>query len=411
MHNTVRLLLLPVLFGVTVASFILQPIFIPTVAFAQSGADINRSYDGLIWAPDGLSGGQCFIGGTSTVDVPIDFSLGEGGEENGLQRRLALMQVLITDYNLTPEQAAGPIGNFMLESGGPHLPPNINEYGDVAGPPEFSGGYGWAQWTGPRQVTFINFAVEEGYMESDQVSATDAANYAYFKWELANGFQSTINELQQQSTPEDAALSFEATYEKAGVPAPSIRSQNARQVYEEFIENGGVVSTTCVPSGSAAIVGEYAFPLITTKSAIHNRGMFANNTADQGGHPYIAYDILVDPGTPVAAFLSGTVTKISEDKCPGRLISVFNRESNLTISYLHLSFSGHVDLGEEVVVGQPLGVVGSAANGCGIPHLHIDAARGDTRPRCARENCPPQNQALFVDIGPELYETYQVLPD
>lgn len=380
--------------------------FVPVSA--QDGDDVNRAYEGLVWAPDGLTVGGCAtMGGSVATDVPANFSLGT----DPLERRIALMVALMADFGLSAEQAAGVVGNFMWESGGHHLPPDINEHTDVSGPPEFNGGYGWAQWTGVRQEHFINFAIENGYMASDQVNATDAANYAYLKYELTTGYTETIDALRTMTTPEDAAVSFEATFERAATPDVVERGGNARQVYEEYLANGGVVTSTCVATGSATIVGDYAFPLITTKSGIGNPGMFSDGTASRGGHPYIAYDILVAPGTPVAAFLSGTVTRISQDRCPGRLIGIFNSESNLTISYLHLDFNNHVGLGEEVVVGQQIGLVGSAANGCGTPHLHIDAAAGDSRPSCSRLNCPAANQAFFRDIGPELYQTYQALPE
>lgn len=350
--------------------------------------------------------------GPANLTVGKDFSLGTDGKE----RRVNLMKALIADFGLTPEQAAGPVGNFMEESGGHHVPPNINEGTTTPAPPRFKGGYGWAQWTGGRQRNFINFAIEAGYMASESELATDAANYAFLKKELAESELTTLPKLKQQTTPEDAAVSFEATFERAGVPRIEDRKKAARKVFEEFsgggVTTGGSGSASCPPGGSAAIVGQHAFPLIIgSKDGVNNPGMFSNGTADRGGHPYIAFDILADPGTPVAAFLSGTVISVTKDKCPGRMISIYNEESDLTISYLHLSFSNHVGMGDVVSVGQQIAVVGTDDEGCGIAHLHIDAVTGKPRPGCARENCPPDRRSRFVDIGPQLYETFQVIPD
>lgn len=344
-------------------------------------------------------------GGAVNVVVDRNFTLGT----DPMERRINLMRALISDYGLTPEQAAGPVGNFMWESGGHHLPPDVNE-GQTNGPPRFSGGYGWAQWTGGRQRAFIDFAIENGYMVSESEHATDAANYAFLKYELNGSYAQTIEELRNQTTPEDAVISFEDTYERAGIPRIEQRTPLGRQVFVEYLGSSPRGSLgSCGGTGNAAIVGEHAFPLITTKGGIENPGIFANGTTGQGGHPYTAYDILVPPGTPVAAFLSGTVTRITQDRCPGRMISIYNEESDLTISYLHLDFNNHVAQGERVSAGQQIGIIGPAVNGCGIPHLHIDAAQGSSRPACSRNSCPTASQAMFVDIGPQLYLTYQAL--
>lgn len=353
-------------------------------------------------------------GGAATGNVPTNFSLGTDPKE----RRVNLMKALIVDYGLTPAQAAGPVGNFMAESGGAHLPPNVNE-GGRAGPPAFRGGYGWAQWTGGRQRTFIDYAVANSYMTSRSVDATDAANYAYLKKELAEGYTVTITDLKKQSDPEQAAVSFERTFEKAGIPRLEARRANARQAFNEYMEtaSGGGPSVTpnaavCgTQPGGAAIAGDFAFPLIGTKSVVKNPGMFRNNTADLAGHPYTAYDILADPGTPVAAFMSGTVTSISQDRCPGRLISVYNADQDIVVSYLHLAFQSQVREGDTITQGQRIGVVGGASEGCGTPHLHIDAVKGRVRVGCSRLSCPATNKAKFLDIGPQLYQTFQALPN
>ncbi len=113
----------------------------------------------------------------------------------------------------------------------------------------------------------------------------------------------------------------------------------------------------------------------------------------------------------MVAFMSGTVTTVTTDKCPGRMISIYNQEADLTISYLHMSMSGNAGLGETVTVGQRVGTVGTTAEGCTVPHLHIDAANGNSRPGCTREDCPAENAAQFVDIGPQLFTTFEALPD
>lgn len=194
--------------------------------------------------------------GTTTTGTPANltvdkgFSLGTGDE-----RRVNLMKALIADYQLTPEQAAGIVGNFMWESGGINVPPDVNE-GGKPGPPAFHGGYGWAQWTGSRQVSFIDFAVTNGYMASKTVNATDAADYAWLKQELASTYKTTIPEVKKTNNPDDAASRFEATYESAGVPAIANRQAFARQVLQEFNGGGtpgtGSTGTAGTPGGCAS---------------------------------------------------------------------------------------------------------------------------------------------------------------
>lgn len=372
-------------------------------------------------AGGGTSGG---VGGPANITVDQGFSLGT----EPMERRVNLAKALMRDYQLSAAQAAGIIGNFMQESGGAHLPPNVNQ-GDTQGaPPQFSGGYGWAQWTGPRQEAFINFAVSNGYMASDGVEATDAANYAWLKEELNTTYQSTITELKKLQTPGDAAFSFHKTFEKSADSRSQIaeREASAVQVFNEIIGGGGTgaapvgvappgASGSCgsVIGGGAAIVGEYAFPLKTTRAKIDqdNGSLFANGTVKTGEHPYTAYDIFADQGTPILAFFGGTVERIGSDKCGGDTVGIYNAQSDLIASHLHMG-SVEVQVGQTVQAGQQVGTVGtSAGDTCGTPpHLHIDVANGNSRPGCKREDCPPENAAQFVDVGPQLFETYEALP-
>lgn len=85
-----------------------------------------------------------------------------------------VMKQLIADFALTVEQAAGIVGNLGAESG---LLAIAERRPLVAGS---RGGFGWAQWTGPRRVSFEHFARDRGFdMKSYE------ANYGYLTAELA----------------------------------------------------------------------------------------------------------------------------------------------------------------------------------------------------------------------------------
>lgn len=396
----------------------------PTSEYGDLGDDLTYPYYSNADSGSCSSGGSGGGGG----EVAADFTLGPVASpesptpEETKARQAALVAALARDYGLTPEQAAGPVGNFMHESGGFHLPPNVNE-GGTYGPPAFSGGYGWAQWTGGRQDTFMDYAAEKGLVPNRNSVATDAANYAYLKKELNEGYQETITKLKginsnnfsnysesQEITPisivEAAAVSFEETFERAGVVAHRQRADGATIAFNAYQELGG--GSGC-GAGACTDDGKYCFPLsIQSKSEV-NQEMFQNNTAI-GGHPtYTAYDILVDEGTEVLAFMSGKVVQVGEDRCPGRYVTIFNQEENVSISYMHMKYDNHVLDDQEVQPGEHVGISGNTQEGCTTPHLHIDSIDGDTRYGCSRLGCDYAD--LFNDIGPQLYEAFQKIPD
>ena len=370
------------------------------VSFTGGGTDTGEEDTG------------CSAETPSIGSVSESFSL--GGEEK--ERRVSLIKALMSDFGLTPEQAAGPVGNFMTESAGTvtearKLPPDVNQ-GDVRGaPPNGSGlGYGWAQWSGSRKTSFVSHINSTGF-KTQAGNATDAADYSYLTKDLNGSYKSTVTELKKQSTPEEAAVSFEATYERAGRPVLDERKRHAREAFEDYKSSGGGgagagdTSSGCGTSSSANF-GEVAFPLKGSKSVVKNPGMFHDGTTDRGGHPYIAYDILADPGTEVVAFASGTVTYESSDRCGGLFITIWNEEAKLGVTYMHLS--EHIKKGKQVEPGDHVGTVGSAAHGCGTPHLHIDAATDKTRQACSRLGCSILNH--FRSLDKELFDTFQALP-
>ena len=372
--------------------------------------------------------------------VPTNFSLGTGVPE----RPLNLMKNLMNDYQLTPEQAAGIIGNFMHESGGDNLPPDNNEgqIPPISSPPNGNfvsgGGYGWAQWTGPRKRTFLNYAIQHGYMSSMSVPATDGANYAYLKHELATTESATIPAVKRTISVYDATAAFEANFERAGKPAIDSRAAAANRLMSWY--RGGPVETTpgtpspspgggntnpapvsmsdCVTSvGSVAgstssgTLGATTFPLANARSVVTNSEIFSNGTTKKSQHPYTSYNIKAATGTPVLALISGTVTKVAQDSCPGRVISIFNKDNNVVVSYSQLSMnaSTHLKAGDIVKAGDKVGVIGTSREGCSTAHLHIDAAKGTSRPNCNRQSCAREDAAKFIDIGPDLFKAWEGL--
>src|SRR5437879_2467078 len=85
-----------------------------------------------------------------------------------------LVKVLAERFALTLTQAAGIVGNLGYESVGLAILQEIKPA--VSGS---RGGYGWAQWTGPRRGTF------EAWCALNKVApSSDLANYGYLCQEL-----------------------------------------------------------------------------------------------------------------------------------------------------------------------------------------------------------------------------------
>lgn len=177
------------------------------------------------WMPEALGGGGGWAGGGAggastgpeTAHAPI---AGQGFKE----RAPDVMARLQADLGLTPEQAAGILGNLGQESG----LQAINERNPLV--PGSRGGFGWAQWTGSRRTQFEAWAANRGLdVKSDE------ANYGFLAHELRNGQSRHLEALRQAKTPEEAARAF-FPYESGGDPrvAYGARDRFARDAMEAY---------------------------------------------------------------------------------------------------------------------------------------------------------------------------------
>lgn len=124
------------------------------------------------------------------------------------QRAGEVTNRLADDLGLTREQAAGITGNLWRESG----LQGINERNPLV--PGSRGGFGWAQWTGPRRVAFEQWAQRQGLDPS-----SDQANYGFLRHEIQNTphGRSALAAVRQTNTPEAAAAAF-LPFETGGDP-------------------------------------------------------------------------------------------------------------------------------------------------------------------------------------------------
>lgn len=328
---------------------------------------------------------------------------------------------------LAPHQSAGIVGNLIAESG--VNPKRVQSTSTPAGDKDMitvnnKTGYGIAQWTSAgRQQGLVDFANQRGM----SIHGDLALQLDYLMHEFSTNYKEILNNIKQAPDLRTASSIFMTKFER-----PADQSQSAQDFRASLGEtvlnrygNGTSVSVTssaeCTSNSSNVITGFVGFPLSATKQRIQqlNGGQFDNSKKimNEGGHPYAAHDVMADPDTPVVSIFDGVVKNIGEDKCPGRLISIYSETQNVTVSYLHLNMENNlVEEGDRVKAGQNIGFVGPPNAGCGSAHLHIDVSTGSRRPGCMRESCPATNQALFregsnkINLPGSLYESLQRLP-
>jgi hypothetical protein len=132
-----------------------------------------------------------------------------------------LVKRLAGDFNLQPFQAAGIVGNLGFESGG------FKELQEVGVGSFERGGYGWAQWTGPRRREFEAWCQSQGLVPS-----SDEANYGYLCVELRGFYHHTITAVSNTSNDADAVFSVGQTYERpAGTTSTFLPGFDGRLKY------------------------------------------------------------------------------------------------------------------------------------------------------------------------------------
>lgn len=398
--------------------------------YAELSQDDRRSlnYDAVFYSSDPIA--SCTPDITSSIGV------------NPSEAKKSTWQFLASK-GLTATQIAGIMGNMQAEA---HFEPRLVEYGyrnsrgeiskagqpsslDDEMPPSSNErgqpGYGIVQWTSPgRKKGLVEMAASRNVKVSDFKTQLD-----YLWQELTTIYKKQLDKVKTTSTIRAASdiilIEFEVPGGRFDPKVQSTRAGFGQKIFDLYANDSSIITASPIPSnnivcsGEGSAVGFNGFPLLTTKSEINrlNKGQFSNGKMGLGGHPYAAHDIMANPGVQVASILSGEVISISKDKCPGRLVSIYSPAENVTVSYLHLSMSRSVvKKGDQIKAGQVIGIVGSASEGCGSAHLHIDASISKPRPGCKRESCPEANKTKFlagsqkIKLPENLYKNYERLP-
>jgi hypothetical protein len=162
--------------------------------------------------------------------VPAALSL----PATSVSRGAAVTDRLAADLNLTREQAAGITGNLQAESG----VQAVQEKRPISG----RGGFGWAQWTGPRRVAFEQYA-----KDNNLDPKSDAANYGFLLHELKGreyaGLIKQLGELKGPNAARDSAALFERLFERPAVSNAGVRGKYAEQFLRQPVTPGAGYKT------------------------------------------------------------------------------------------------------------------------------------------------------------------------
>lgn len=143
----------------------------------------------------------------------------------------AVMAQLITDFSISPIDAAAILGNIGHECAGFTALQEIKPV--VAGS---KGGYGWVQWTGPRRRAYEAYCARTG-----KDPASDEANYAYLFIELKGvegSEKAAIGKLKAAQGLEAKVVAFEKAFLRAGVKHYPSRLQWANIALDAWRSHG-----------------------------------------------------------------------------------------------------------------------------------------------------------------------------
>jgi hypothetical protein len=130
----------------------------------------------------------------------------------------------LTRRGFAPHHAFGIMGNFAGES---DLNPALNERRPLV--PGSRGGYGLAQWTGPRRVALENYAASRGVQPSDLNTQLD-----FLQQELDGSENKAGQALRATTNPEEAARVFESQFLRPGIPTTQRRVAEANRFASLF---------------------------------------------------------------------------------------------------------------------------------------------------------------------------------
>ncbi len=321
---------------------------------------------------------------------------------------------------LTPEQSAGIVGNIRWESGAGVIDPTAQENPAHKGDPNphDGEGFGIAQWTfSSRQDPLV------AYAKSVNKPVNTLEPQLGYMWQELNGaYSSTLANLKNTATIDDATKVFQYGYEGAAAEPILHMADRIKYAHQTFDLYAGSASstnasptaaanpaTTPVCGGGLGVSGDFTFPERTTQEAV-KAGGWCYQSATSCHHDYVAADIFNTVGTPVVAAVGGTVIRAVETTCSGGLNvprTQIKGTDGIYYYYTHMQ-SGSIKVhdGQEIKAGDELGAIGPTE--CAentTPHLHFQMSS------VMITNTEDQSERThYIDPQPNLTAAFQKLP-
>lgn len=412
-------LLRTLIIGISLLALLMAPLEV----FARE----NATYDPIFFAKSDILG-------YSPVDVGCSSSDNKGGL-SGSDTQEKIWNFL-TEKGLSPEQTSGVMSNLNHES--------AFQTGDIR-----EGVFGIASWAGSELTTLKQAAGTQSKDPSDlefqlnylysslnarsinrteyssasyknewdgltkQKSVNDALVFFHneFKPSYLLGFDEPTDSDEHKAalalTSKDYDSSTEAVIgERGGNATESGLDPNGQEGAQFFMKQYGEDSSNkaCGTAGKAVhpiangdrVWEGYGGP--RTGSGAVKGGAYCNTKAQGRVKWHNGYDLNgAENVTPVLAAMDGTVTKINYAN-PALDTVTITHPDGFGILYMHMN-TGHIDVkvGDSVVAGQKIGLVGSG-NGAYGAHLHVEiAAAGNTNPQVAALAINHCDGAVSVD--------------
>jgi Phage tail lysozyme len=147
------------------------------------------------------------------------------------EKGAGIRDALVRDLGLSRVSAAAFAGNFHIETGGYK---NLQEIAPMVRGSR--GGYGIAQWTGPRRKAYEAWAAERGLDP-----ASDDANYGFLVHELTKtGEGKVLEKLRNVTDPKEAALIVSREFLRPGIPHEGKRIAATMRYFDGSEGEGGV---------------------------------------------------------------------------------------------------------------------------------------------------------------------------
>lgn len=199
-----------------------------------------------------------------------------------------IMALLLRDFPMLGlDDVAAMLGNFGHECAG------FTKMQEIAPTVKGSrGGFGWAQWTGPRRRSF------EAYCERAHLNpASDKANYGFLFSELKGPERKAIDRLRSASTLGGKVKAFELAYERAGVKHYESRNQWAAVALDAWAKSDKAVPEWAMPGPDAPAPAPP--PVVVEKPIVVDPGELEKSP---GKSKTVWTWLLTILGTPVAVF-------------------------------------------------------------------------------------------------------------